>query len=142
MTASVLTAHDSRWRRPVVLLSAVLVDAVVWGAAVLLLDVDVRVPDGPGATTTSPLELPAVLVSVAVVGLLGWGLLAVLERWLPRRAATVWRWVAVAVVIVSLGAPLFGIGLSAANRVTLLLLHLAVGALLVAALPRPEPPRA
>ncbi|MFJ8107267.1 DUF6069 family protein [Streptomyces sp. NPDC096132] len=116
--------------------AAVLADALIWLVAHGLFDVDLRVPDGPGSTSTTELPFPTVVVAVAVVSLLGWGLLALLERFAPGRARTVWTAAAAAVVVLSLFAPLFAEGLTAGNRVTLVLLHLTVGALLIPAFRR------
>lgn len=126
--------------RALAVVAAVVVDAVIWLVAHGPFDLDLRIPDGPGSTSTSELPFPTVVVAVAVVSLLGWGLLALLERFAPGRARTVWTVVAVAVVVLSLFAPLFSEGLSAGNRVTLVLLHLTVGAVLIPAFRRTTGP--
>ncbi len=132
---------DSRVRvRALAVVGAVLAGALIWLVAHGLFDLDLRVPDGPGSTSTSELPLTVVVVSVAVVSLLGWGLLALLERFAPGRARTVWTVLAVAVLVLSLFAPLFAAGLSAGNRITLVLLHLTVGAFLVPAFRRGAAP--
>lgn len=118
--------------RALALLVAVLLDALIWITADPVAGIDLRIPDGPGSTTTSELVLPAVIISVAVISLAGWGLLALLER-LTARARTVWTAVASAVVLLSLVGPLLAEGLTAGNRVTLVCLHLAVGAVLIPA---------
>ncbi|SMF57327.1 DUF6069 family protein [Streptomyces sp. Amel2xC10] len=133
---------DSRVRvRALAVVGAVLADALIWLVAHGLFDLDLRVPDGPGSTSTSELPFPVVVVSVAVVSLLGWGLLALLERFAPGRARTTWTVLAVAVLVLSLFAPLFSEGLSAGNRITLVLLHLTVGAFLVPAFRRGSGPQ-
>ncbi|MFC9427882.1 DUF6069 family protein [Streptomyces sp. NPDC056987] len=129
------TANPMRVRALAVV-GAVLADALIWLVAHGLFDLDLRIPDGPGSTSTSELPLPAVIVAVPVVSLLGWGLLALLERFAPGRARTTWTVLAAAVVLLSLFAPLFAEGLSAGNRVTLVLLHLTVGAFLIPAFRR------
>jgi hypothetical protein len=77
------------------------------------------------------------LVSL-VFALLGWALLAVLERLLPRRAALVWTVVAVTLLLISI-VPLTG-EMSTGTRLTLGLAHLLVAAPLLAWLPRRTPP--
>jgi hypothetical protein len=122
--------------RALAVLATVVVGALIWLVADSVLDIDLRVPDGPGSTTTTALALPAVLIGTAVVSLLGWALLALLERVVAARARAVWTVVAASVLVLSLFAPLFGAGLSGGNRATLVLLHLAVGAILVPAFRR------
>ncbi|WP_418957207.1 DUF6069 family protein [Streptomyces tritici] len=119
--------------RALAVVAAVVVDGLIWLLASSVLDIDLRIPDGPGATTTSALYLPAVLIGAAVIALLGWGLLALLEKFAAGRARTLWTAIALAVLLLSLFAPLFGAGLTAGNRATLVLLHLTVGAILVPA---------
>ncbi|MFI8520754.1 DUF6069 family protein [Streptomyces sp. NPDC085481] len=122
--------------RALAVVAAVVADALIWLIARSALDLDLRIPDGPGSTTTSELALPAVLIGVAVVSLLGWGLLALLERLAGGRARSVWTGIAVAVVVLSLFAPVFGAGLTAGNKITLVLLHVTVGAVLIPAFRR------
>lgn len=118
--------------RILAVVGAVVADALIWLIAHSVLDIDLRTPDGPGSTTTTALAFPAVPISVAVVSLLGWGLLALLER-KSSRGRAVWTGIAVAVLVLSLFAPLFAQGLTAGNRITLVLLHLTVGAILIPA---------
>ncbi|MEV6313835.1 DUF6069 family protein [Streptomyces sp. NPDC051776] len=118
--------------RALALVGAVVLDALIWILADRVFKIDLRIPDGPGSTTTSELVLPAVIISVAVISLVGWGLLALLER-LTGRARTVWTAIASAVVVLSLLGPLFAAGLTTGNRITLVCLHLTVGAVLIPA---------
>jgi hypothetical protein len=76
-----------------------------------------------------------VAVGSGAAALAAWALLALLER-LTARARTIWTIVAVVVLVASLGTPLLGSGVTAANRAVLELLHLAVGAVLIPALRR------
>ncbi|RFU85550.1 hypothetical protein DY218_16865 [Streptomyces triticagri] len=118
--------------RVLALVAAVVLDALIWLLADRAFGIDLRIPDGPGSSETSELLLPAVIIAVAVLSLAGWGLLAALERF-TGRARTVWTAIASAVVVLSLFAPLFAEGLTAGNRLTLVCLHLAVGAVLIPA---------
>ncbi|MFE9457582.1 DUF6069 family protein [Streptomyces californicus] len=138
MTTTSPTPGPTR-TRAVAVVAAVVADALIWLLAHVAFDIDLRTPDGPGSTTTSPLYFPAVVIGAAVIGLLGWGLLAVLEKFAARRARTVWTVVAVAVLVLSLFAPVFGAGLTAGNKITLVLFHLAVGAILIPAFRRNTP---
>ncbi|WP_427892550.1 DUF6069 family protein [Kribbella sp. GL6] len=76
----------------------------------------------------------AVVISTIVVSLLGWALLALLERRTPR-ARTTWTVIATIVCLTSLGSPLTnGIGLGA--KLGLASLHLVVGAIVILGLRR------
>ncbi|WP_406861082.1 DUF6069 family protein [Streptomyces sp. HUAS MG47] len=119
--------------RALAVVAAVVIDGLIWLLATTVLDIDLRIPDGPGSTTTSELYLPAVLIGSAVIALLGWALLALLEKFAASRAKTIWTITAAAILVLSLFAPLFGAGLTAGNRATLVLLHLTVGAVLLPA---------
>ncbi|MFI5912584.1 DUF6069 family protein [Dactylosporangium sp. NPDC051541] len=89
--------------------------------------VDLSVP-GQG-----PVGPAAVAITAALAGLLGWALLAVLER-TARKGRTIWVVIAAAVLLVSLLGPL---GAASAGAVAgLIALHLTVGAVLLAGLPR------
>ncbi|WP_105973329.1 DUF6069 family protein [Streptomyces geranii] len=138
---STVTRTESPLRvRALAVLATVAAGAVIWLVAHSVLDIDLRVPDGPGSTTTTALALPAVLIGTAVVSLLGWALLALLEKAVAARSRAIWTGVALLVLVVSLFAPLFGAGLSGGNRATLVLLHLTVGAILVPAFRRSSAP--
>ncbi|MGV9771420.1 DUF6069 family protein [Streptosporangium sp. NPDC003464] len=83
---------------------------------------------------------PVVVVGLSSVlgfslgaSLLGWAGLAVLERFLPRRARPVWTALAVAVLALSF-LPLLGVGAAPLTRLFLALTHLAVGGVLIARL--------
>jgi hypothetical protein len=76
-----------------------------------------------------------VVISAAAASLAGWGLLAVLERF-TARARTVWTVIAALAMLVSLGAPLSGTGITGANRAWLALMHVAVGAVFIPLLAR------
>ena len=119
--------------RPAVLAVAggVAAPALVWALAVPLLGVDLRV-GAPG--DDQPVGIGSVVGAAVVAGLLGWALLVVLAR-VVSRATTVWRAVALAVLLVSTGGPV-AMGVGTASVVVLLALHVAVAAVLVPVLPR------
>lgn len=92
----------------------------------------------PGFSTTQyPAAVPAgFAVAIALVtALTGWGLVEALERRTahPRRT---WLITAPVVLLVSLGGPLSGHGVSAGDRLALVCLHLTVAAVLIPALGR------
>lgn len=107
----------------------------VWALIEPVLGVEVRGPAYGAATETSDVGAVQVLIVTASAGLAGWALLALLERF-TARAARIWAGMAVLALFLSLGGPLSGSGVSSANRVALVILHLVVGAVLIPALYR------
>ncbi len=67
-----------------------------------------------------------------VVGLLGWGLLLLLER-TTARAATIWLAVAIMILLLSFLGPL-GSGENTSSKVTLALMHVAVAVTIIPAM--------
>ena len=120
-----------RSRRAGVILLAVAVAMADWFVSTRLIGLDLIVHQGSGDQQIRP-----VLVAAAPVisGLLGWLLLAVLERAIPRRAALIWRVVAVIVLAASLLSPIT-MAESVATMITLISMHLLVGAILIIGLP-------
>jgi hypothetical protein len=108
--------------------AAVLAALAVWTIARPVFGIRLRPPDGFGPA--SDIDALNVVFASAFTSLAGWGLLALLER-LTIYARTIWGIVAVSVLLLSLVTPLFGTGITAANRTALLLMHLAVGAVLI-----------
>ncbi|MGQ0576342.1 MAG: DUF6069 family protein [Pseudonocardia sp.] len=103
----------------------------VWVVAVPLLGVDLTV--APGGVPQVVGVVP-VIVTPLVAGLLGWGLLAVLER-LLRNGRRVWLVVAVVLTLLSVIGPLTS-AVTAGGAVTLALMHLVVAAVVVPGLVR------
>lgn len=87
------------------------------------------------ATPAGPVGAVAVAVVGLIVGFAAWGLLVVLERAAGTRARRIWRIIASVVLAVSLLGPLGGVGGAAVAG--LICLHLIVGLVLIAGLPRP-----
>ncbi|MEV4386833.1 DUF6069 family protein [Micromonospora sp. NPDC049580] len=111
--------------RSIALVVAVLAAVAVWSIATLA-GAQLTVDQGSGPQDVTVL---AVLVTSALAGLLGWGLLAVLER-LSARATTIWTGIAVAVLVLSL-VPASLVDASAGTRFALVLMHLVVGAVVI-----------
>ncbi|TDD49323.1 hypothetical protein E1286_13905 [Nonomuraea terrae] len=103
----------------------------VWALAVPVAGTTLTVRMGVG---TQAIEPGLVLVVSLLVGLAGWALLAVLERFAPR-PARIWTIVALAVLILSLLGPL-GSAVGIATMLVLVLMHLVVGTVLVLGLAR------
>ncbi|MET8258682.1 DUF6069 family protein [Micromonospora sp. NPDC005205] len=92
------------------------------------------------ANSTRQITVAAVIVATAVAALVGWALLAVLER-RTNRSRVWWTSIAVAVLLLSLVlGPPSGVGGGA--KATLALLHVSVGVILILGLPRSRPDRA
>lgn len=91
-------------------------------------------PQTPGRSGgVQDLGAVAVVSTALVVGLVGWLVLALLERF-SARGTRVWTVLAVVVFVLSLGAPLFLPGPSGSQRLTLALMHVCVAATLIPAL--------
>ena len=129
-----MTTHDTwsiRRGRLLAVLVAAAAAVVVWLVAHQALGVDLRARAGAAVQQVS---LPAVIAMALVIGLLGWAVLAVLEKLSAKSGRTVWTIVAVVVLMVSLLGPLGGVTTGAV--VTLLCLHLVVGLALIVGLGR------
>lgn len=107
--------------------AAVVAAVVVWLVAVPAAGVDLVATPVGGSTTH--ITFAAVLVATAVVALAGLGLLVLLER-RSSKGLRIWTIIAAVVLAGSLGSPLGG--QSTGAKVVLLLLHLVVGAVLIA----------
>ncbi len=100
--------------------------SAVWLVAHIALHVALRASSGGSVTVVT---LPAVVVVTLLVGLLAWGLLALLERTAPARARAVFLTVSAAVLLLSLlgpaGAP------TGSAKAALACMHLAAALVLV-----------
>lgn len=117
----------------------------VAGAAVALLVWLVAVPVADAELTfvdindkTQEIGPAAIIIFSVGAGLAGWALLAVLERLTPRWALRTWTVIAVIVLVLSM-APLLSMGARAA--VALGIIHLVVGACVIAAMRLTAPRR-
>ena len=112
----------------------------IWVIAELALGIDLRAPAFDGSAETLPIRVQDVLLVSALLSFAGWAFIAVLER-LTARARRVWLVIAIAALVLSLGTPLAGVGITLANRLVLMLMHLAVGSVLIPVLYRSSPRR-
>jgi hypothetical protein len=137
MTTTTTTNRRStigRIRQRVLTVAAAVVAAVLaWLVAVPIFGIDLLVRPGGGAA--QQVGLGSVVAVSLLASLLGWGLLALLERLVSRRALTAWTVVAVVVLMLSLSGPLTA-ATSAAVAIALVLMHLVVGAVLIMGLRR------
>lgn len=118
---------SARRRRLGVTALAVLAPVLVWLVTDPLLGHPLRVADGEETLDigAGPVVFVALLASLS-----GWGLLAVLERFGPRRARAIWIGVAAVVLALSF-APFIGDGMDGGTRISLALMHLAVAGVLI-----------
>ncbi|MEX5720026.1 DUF6069 family protein [Geodermatophilus maliterrae] len=117
--------------RIVAVVGATLAALAGWVVAVPISGLDLEVASG---ATTRTVGAAAVLGAGFTASLLGWALLALLERRAPRAKGT-WTAIAVAALLLSLVGPL-GVDATAATKVTLALLHVVVAAVLIPVLRR------
>jgi hypothetical protein len=122
-----------RRRRALGIVATLAVTLAVWLLGHLA-GADYWIADSQGTVRIDALVTTQVTV---VLGLAGWGVLALLER-LTRYGARAWTVVAVVVVIASM-IPIVLVEATTATRVALAAVHLAVGAVLVPTLVRARP---
>lgn len=122
--------NDRRRSRVKATAGAVAAALAVWAVARFVLGIEIASPefgpDQPSKTVGAVHVAGTALVASAA----GWGLLAALERF-TARARTIWTVIATGVLVFSLGGPFGGQGITTANQVTLLAMHLAVGGVLI-----------
>jgi len=116
--------------------ASIVAAALVWVIAVPLFGADIQVQDNQDPPKVIELGLGPIVFMSAVFALLGWGVLAVLERF-TRHARLIWTVLATVLLLVSF-LPLAG-EMSAATRVTLGLAHLVIGVILIPAFYRSTP---
>jgi Family of unknown function (DUF6069) len=117
-------------------IAGVLAALAVWGLAKIAVH-DLRQP-AFGTATPQGLNVAVVVGAALIGGLLGWSSLAIGER-LTARGRRLWIGTALVALLLSLAAPLSGHGVSAGNRVALILLHLVVAGVVIPMLYRTSP---
>jgi hypothetical protein len=106
---------------------AVIAAVAVWVVEVPILGLHLNIRFGSGAAQT--IGIGFVVGATFFASLLGWGLLAMLER-RTARALPIWTAVAVVVLLVSLSLPLIA-GIATSTKVALVAMHLAAAAVLI-----------
>ena len=121
--------RSRRAERLLIVAAAAMATSLVWVVASAPLGLELS---QPGFGTQPPEALPIwwVAVITVVAGLAGWGVLAIIER-VMSRPAVVWLAVSLVALVLSLGGPASGEGVGAANRLALVAMHLAAGAVLI-----------
>lgn len=111
------------WPRPMTILGATLATLAIYLVATYAGNIDLTMDDG--ATTIGAID---VVLGTIVPGLGAWGLLAFLER-RTGRAWTIWRAIAIAVLVLSLLGP-FGAD-EQGGRVVLWVMHAVAGVIII-----------
>lgn len=128
-----MTAAGGRRRTRVLAVGGAVLAAVLLGLAAAVLGIELRM-DMRNGQPPMVVGLPLVAGFSLAFALLGWGVLAVLERF-SERAATIWTWLAVIVLLVSF-VPILSAEATAGARTVLAAMHLAVAAVLIPLLRR------
>jgi hypothetical protein len=118
-----------RGDRVVAVLAAVIAPVLVWLNATVGFGQHLYQP-GFGGSAPQELSIWLVAAVAGIAALAGAGVLALIER-INRRPAQVWLVVSTVVLILSLGGPLSGEGISTSNKLGLVSMHLAAGAVLI-----------
>lgn len=121
---------DRRGSRVKATAGAVAAALAVWAVARFILGIDIASPEFGPDRPSKAIGAVHVAGTALVASAAGWGLLAVLERF-TARAPTIWTVIATGVLVFSLGGPFGGQGITTANQVALLAMHLAVGGVLI-----------
>jgi hypothetical protein len=126
---SAVIPNHTRLRRGGTVLAAAVAGLIAWTVASPLLDIDLSVAGGSGSQQVGP---GSVVLATLVSGVLGWVLLALLERRAANKNSRIrinWTITGIAVLAVSLGGPLRAV--HPGTTIALLCLHLIVGGVLV-----------
>jgi hypothetical protein len=128
--SSLMRVSPLRRRRLLAVTYAMLIALTIWSLAELVFGLDIRTPALGGIPEPTPIGGFEVLVVSGSLSVAAWALLALLER-LTIRARKLWAVIAIVALMLSLATPLSGTGITAANRLVLLLIHVSVGAVLI-----------
>jgi Family of unknown function (DUF6069) len=109
----------------------------VWVVAKYAFDVAMQARPLGG---TGPADITAfnVIFSALLGALVGWALLAILERSV-QRARTIWTWIAIAGTVLSFVSPLVAPDATTGTKIALLLMHVAVAAVVIPIFARTSP---
>lgn len=117
-------------RRLLTVTGAVLAAALAWAVIEELAGFDLQAPAFNDSSPRQDVGLAEVIISSLGAGLVAWGLLALLERYVGQ-ARRIWTALAATGLVLSLGGPMSGTGIDTTNRSLLVLLHLIVAAALI-----------
>lgn len=122
---------DAALRSPWQIRTIAIVDAIILNIVILIVG---RVVNGkyPMATVgddDQTIKFAQVIVVTALIGLVAWGLLALLER-TSARARTIWTAIALVVFVLSLLGPI-GSGVNTSSKVVLACMHIGAAATVI-----------
>lgn len=133
MTSETANTDKSLLRaRGAAVVGGVVAAVIVWVIAGPIAGAALDVELG-GKNEAQHVGLGAVILVSAIAGLLGWALLAVLQR-VTGKAGTVWTIVAAVFLVLSLAGPMSGT--TSGTKAALVCLHLAVGVVVILLLGR------
>ena len=118
--------------------AALLAALAIWLVAEWWFGIRLQAPSYDGSGQTSDISALDVVGLALLLSLGAWGFLALLET-LTSHARVVWTIVAPVFLVLTLATPLSGTGVTTANRIVLVLMHLAVGSVLIVAFCRTSP---
>ena len=124
-----------RLRRFAAVVTAAIAAVALWAITVHAAGVDLQSPGFGHSQKPATLNPGTVAVVSGLAGIAAWGLLALLER-STRRPRQIWTVLALVALVVSLGAPLSGHGISDSSRGILACLHVLVAVTLIVLLGR------
>lgn len=133
--------EDRRRSRVKATAGAVSAALAVWAVAGFVLGIEIASPEFGPDQPSKAVGAVHVAGTALVASAAGWGLLAALERF-TARARTSWTVIATGVLVLSLGGPFGGEGITTANQLSLLAMHLAVGVVLIPTLRATDNPTA
>ncbi|MBG6104733.1 threonine dehydrogenase-like Zn-dependent dehydrogenase [Micromonospora vinacea] len=136
MSAATVTtpAPSPLRRRALGVAAAVVAPLAIWAVGALA-GVDYTV-ESPGQPATV-IGAGAIVMIALVAALLGWAVLALLERFATRVARPVWISLAIVVTVLSF-VPVLSVEATGGAKLALGATHVAVAAALIALLPRPR----
>ncbi|GGW65739.1 DUF6069 family protein [Streptomyces xantholiticus] len=129
-SARCLTKAPARVLRPAAIGIALLANLAYMLVLTDVAGYDLRTPAVFGRPA-QPILISVVIAASVVPPLLGWGLLELLERFVPRRATVIW--LALTALVLVGGLPYNGTGITTSDQLLLALMHLIVGAAVIPA---------
>ena len=135
--ALALSPSVRRRTRALAVVGGTVAALVVWVLAKYVFDAELQVSQ-PGSDTVLEIGPALVIISALVGALIGWGVLALLERSVAR-ARTIWTWLALAGLLLSFVTPLTAQGATGGTKFALALMHAAVAAVVIPIFARTSP---
>ncbi|MFJ4903490.1 DUF6069 family protein [Streptomyces sp. NPDC088727] len=127
-TTTASPTRQQAGRRIVCLLAATVAAVIVWLIAHSALDIDLKTK-AQGGGDPQEVGLAMVIGATILIGLVAWGVVALLDRKSPK-ARTRWTVIASIVFVLSLFGPL-GSGEGGSTKAALLCMHLVVALVLI-----------